>query len=87
MEEINGVIANFKLGGNNKDDKRVIVQLPSTLQLSNKIIGRKVIWISSSKKKFIGKIIKFHGRSNKKVIVEFRKGLPGQALGKKVIIV
>jgi len=46
---------------------------------SGQILGQKVLW-KGEKKKFIGKIVGFHGK-NGAVRVKFKKGVPGQALG------
>jgi len=46
------------------------------------LIGQKVVW-KGEKKALFGKIKSFHGK-NGVVIVKFKKGLPGQAIGKKV---
>ena len=46
---------------------------------SGQILGQKVLW-KGEKKKFIGKIVGFHGK-NGAVRVKFKKGVPSQALG------
>lgn len=47
------------------------------------LLGRKVLW-SSSHVKIAGRIISVHGK--KAVVVRFRRGLPGQAIGTRVFI-
>ena len=47
------------------------------------LLGMKVVWSSPSKKNFIGKVTRVHGR-NGIVAARFSKGLPGIALMQKV---
>lgn len=49
------------------------------------LIGQKVVW-KGEKKRLIGKIIGFHG-NNGVVRVNFKKGVPGQALGTTVELI
>ncbi|MCD6547115.1 MAG: 50S ribosomal protein L35ae [Nanoarchaeota archaeon] len=45
-------------------------------------LGKKVIVQVSKNKKFIGKIVALHGKKGV-VRARFKKGLPGQVIGKK----
>lgn len=51
-----------------------------------KLVGKKVVWKTVSGKEIRGKITKTHGNKGE-VLARFMKGLPGQALGKKVEII
>ncbi len=80
-----GIIINFKLG-NKYDGKKTILEIEgiNNHRKASQMIGRKVVWIHpKSKEKFIGKIIRIHGKRGR-VIAIFRKALPGIALGEKV---
>ncbi|MEM4348758.1 MAG: 50S ribosomal protein L35ae [Candidatus Anstonellaceae archaeon] len=49
------------------------------------LIGKKVVFKTSTGKEIIGKISKAHGNSGA-VLARFDKGLPGQAIGAEVSI-
>ena len=49
-------------------------------------IGRKVVWISPSGSRLIGKVIGVHGRKGV-LKVRFRKGLPGEVIGTELIVI
>ena len=82
-----GYILSYRLGGNRQYEKFVIVEVPGIedYERACSLIGRKVVWISSSGKKFVGKIVRAHGRRGR-LLARFEKPLPGQALGTKVAI-
>ena len=50
-----------------------------------KLIGREVVWETSSGKLLRGKIVKTHGRKGV-VRAIFEKGLPGESIGTKLKI-
>ena len=57
------------------------------IQEANKLIGRTVVWSSSSGKEIKGKISRAHG-NNGAVRAHFKKkGVPGQALGQRIMII
>lgn len=49
-------------------------------------IGRKVLWVSPSDSRLIGKVVGVHGR-NGVLKVRFRKGLPGEAIGTEFTVI
>ena len=78
------VIVNYRQGGNRQYNNEMIVQVNDidNKEKAKSLIGKKILWISPSKKEFIGLIKKQHG--NKGALrVRFDKGLPGQAIGNK----
>ncbi|RLE58378.1 MAG: 50S ribosomal protein L35ae [Thermoprotei archaeon] len=81
-------IVNFELGGKRQYPDRVIIEIEGVKSLAEamRFINKKVVWITPTGKKIIGKIRRPHGRKGKLLAV-FRKGLPGQALGTKVLII
>lgn len=56
-----------------------------TKEEANKLVGKKVVWLTSSGKKFVGKVSAPHG-GNGVLRARFRRGLPGQAINTVVKI-
>ncbi len=83
-----GWIVHFRLGGNRYYPRQVILEIPGIKSRDfYKLIGRKVVWKNpQTNKKFVGKIVRQHGKGGR-VIAVFRKSLPGQALGTEVEII
>jgi ribosomal protein L35AE/L33A len=84
-----GVISNYKRGRHTVHSKHCILVFPNfeTRKEANKLIGRTVMWRSSTGKELKGIINRAHG-NNGAVRAHFkRKGVPGQALGQKVTII
>ncbi len=80
---------NYRGSHHTQDNKRMIIQPEGSAKKEDaeKLVGKTVIWSSSSGKKISGSITKAHGNSGA-VLVRFDdKGLPGQSLGTKVDIV
>ena len=78
------VIVNYRQGGNRQYNNEMIVQVNDidNKEKAKSLVGKKILWLSSTKKEFIGIIKKQHG--NKGALrVRFDKGLPGQAIGNK----
>ena len=65
----------------------MVIKVTGTIKKeeADKLKGKKVIWKSPAGKEMSGVIKKAHGNSGA-VLVKFEKGLPGQAIGKKVEI-
>ena len=84
-----GVISNYKRGRHTVHQKHCILVFSkiNTRKDANKLIGRIVMWRSSSGKELKGTITRSHG-NNGAVRAHFKKaGVPGQALGKTVKII
>jgi large subunit ribosomal protein L35Ae len=84
-----GVISNYKRGRHTVHQKHCILVFPkiNTRKEANKLIGRIVMWKSSTGKELKGTITRSHG-NNGAVRAHFKKaGVPGQALGKIVKII
>ncbi|MBY8986712.1 MAG: 50S ribosomal protein L35ae [Candidatus Lokiarchaeota archaeon] len=84
-----GVISNYKRGRHTVHQKHCILVFPgiNTRKNANKLIGRTVVWISSSGKELKGTITRAHGNHGA-TRAHFKKaGVPGQALGKVVKII
>ena len=82
-----GIINNFRGGKHTKYDNQmiVIVKTLDTKAKAKNILGKKVVWESPAGKKINGTVSNIHGNSGA-VKVLFEKGMPGQAIGQKVII-
>lgn len=83
-----GVIMNYKGSHHTQDPKRMIIapENSESKESAEKLVGKKVIWTSTSGKKISGIITKAHGNSGA-VLAQFdEKGLPGQAIGTKIDI-
>jgi len=84
-----GVISNYKRGRHTVHQKHCILVFSAikTRKDANKLIGRIVVWKSSSGKELKGTISRAHGNHGA-VRAHFKKaGVPGQALGKTVKII
>ncbi|MFX1487804.1 MAG: 50S ribosomal protein L35ae [Promethearchaeota archaeon] len=84
-----GAISNYKRGRHTIHQKHCVIVFPNikTRKSANKLIGRTVMWVSSTGKELKGVITRAHG-NNGAVRAHFKKaGVPGQALGQKVKII
>jgi len=84
---IEGRIVHFRLGAKSQNPKEVIVEVVgvNNVKEASKLLHRKVIWKNERGLEIIGKVKRLHGRKGR-VIVRFRKPLPGQAVGTSVLI-
>lgn len=84
-----GIISNYKRGRHTVHQKHCIIVFPTikTKKEANKLVGRTVVWISTTGKELKGVITRSHG-NNGAVRAHFKNaGVPGQALGTKVNII
>ena len=84
-----GTISNYKRGRHTVHQKHCILVFSDIKNRkdANRLIGRTVVWKSSSGKELKGKITRAHG-NNGAVRAHFKKaGVPGQALGTKIRII
>jgi large subunit ribosomal protein L35Ae len=84
---MDAIISNFRLGRHTKSNNHMIVLVPgiSNKDKASSLVDKKVTWKSPSGKEISGKIASSHGNKGA-VRVIFEKGMPGQAIGKKVTI-
>ncbi len=82
-----GRVMNYRIGIRTQKSHESLIQFTDidTVKKAGSLLGRKVVW-KGCKKKFIGKIVGFHGK-NGAVRVRFKKGLPGQAIGDTVELI
>ncbi len=87
MEKIKGIICNYKGGKSTRIFNELIIKIENFENLDN-LAGKTVIYewnTKKGKKEIRGKILRKYGKD--KVIARFRRGLPGDALGKEVTII
>lgn len=81
------VIVNFKRGRHRQTTNQMILKIEGsdTKEKAAKFVGKKVTFSSPAGKKIEGEIRAPHG--NKGALrALFEKGLPGQSIGKKVVV-
>ncbi len=79
-----GIILSYRRGRRTVNHNQMILEFPDE-KIPASLIGRKVMWKSTSGKELHGKIIALHGRKGA-VRASFSKGLPGQALGERITL-
>ena len=79
------IIVNFRGSRRRKNFSQLILKIEKIdeKKKAEALIGKEVIWKTTSKKEIKGKITAAHGNSGA-VRAKFEKGLPGQSLGSKV---
>jgi len=81
-----GVIKNFKRGRKTYTGNQMIVYgLAKSKEEAGKLVGKKAVWKSPAGKEINGEIRSAHGNKGA-VRVLFSSGMPGQAIGSKVVI-
>ena len=82
-----GTIASFRGSRRTRTMNHIIIRANaiSSITKAKTLENKKVSWKTPSGKEILGKIVAPHGNSGA-VRAIFEKGLPGQALGKKVQI-
>ena len=82
-----GRITNYRLGNSMQYPHECLIQFnhEDLVSRAGELIGQEVFW-KSKNKEFIGKIAGFHGK-NDVLKVNFKKGVPGQAIGTLVNLI
>ena len=82
-----GVIVHFRGSRRVKRHNQMIVQVDdvNNKDKASQLIGKKVIWKTSSGKQLAGQVTAIHGNSGA-LRVRFETGMPGQSIGTKVMI-
>ena len=80
-------IVNYRMGRHRQYNNQMIIQVENIdkREKAKHLIGKRVLWLSPTKKELTGVIKKEHG-NNGALRVIFDKGLPGQALGTNIAI-
>ena len=82
-----GTIVNFRGGRHTQTGNQMVIMVNgiSDKEKAKGLIGKKVVWITPTKREISGKITFAHGNSGA-VRALFETGMPGQAVGQKVRI-
>lgn len=83
-----GIIVNYRGSYKSRNTKQIIIKIEGvdSPEKASKLIGKKVTWKTPSNKEISGEISSTHGNSGALRAIFKDKGLPGQALGKKITI-
>lgn len=81
-------LLSYRRGRHTQTPNQLLLEIEGcdTKAMASGFVGRRVIWKSPSGKEIYGKITQPHGTSGA-LRARFSRGLPGDALGKKVEIV
>ena len=82
-----GIIKNFKRGRKTQTTNQMVVVVKGVekKEKAAELVGKKVVWKSPAEKEINGEVRSAHG--NKGALrVLFETGMPGQAIGDKVVI-
>ena len=82
-----GTIVNFRGGRHTQYNNQMIIQVEELKdrEKAKAVVGKKVTWLNEKGNAIVGKISGCHGNSGCLRAI-FEKGMPGQAIGKKVNI-
>ena len=83
-QKIYGKITNYRVGNKSQTPKECLIEFQgfTSSATAGKLVGQKVSW-KSGKSSILGQVRYIHGK-NGMVIVRFRHGLPGEAVGTTV---
>jgi large subunit ribosomal protein L35Ae len=84
-----GILVNFRLGKHTKSPNQMVLQIEGidSKEKAAKLAGKEVAWKTPAEKanEIKGKISMPHGSKGAMRVI-FERGMPGQAVGKKVKI-
>lgn len=82
-----GVIKNFRRGRKTQTTNQMIVVIKGVdkKEKAAELVGKSVVWKSPAGKEIKGEVRSAHGNSGALRIL-FEKGMPGQAIGNKVVV-
>lgn len=80
-----GVIVNFRGGLHTQRNNQMVVKVSSVNSKTSaeKLVGKKVVWVSPAGKQISGLVAKAHGNTGA-LSVRFERGMPGQSVGSRV---
>lgn len=78
-----GRILGYRGGKRTQFKRQMIVELKIGDKETQEFLGKEVVWKNPKGKEIRGEVTKEHG-NKRKVIVNFEKGLPGQAINDEV---
>ena len=82
-----GIIKNYRRGVRTINMQQAVIEISGVAdkKKANSLAGKEVSWKSVAGKEIRGKILSAHG-SRGAVRARFERGLPGQAVGQKVMV-
>ncbi len=82
-----GVIKNFRRGRKTQTTNQMIVVIKGVdkKEKAAELVGKSVVWKSPAGKEIKGEVRSAHGNSGA-IRILFEKGMPGQAIGNKVVV-
>lgn len=82
-----GIIVNYKQGRHTQTTNQMIVKVSGmdSKEKAEKLVGKKVVYTNERGNAITGEVRSAHGNSGA-LRVLFEKGMPGQAISKKVVI-
>lgn len=81
-----GLILSYRHGSNEQYPRQVLVGVPVDRKSVHGLIGAKVIARDEYGNVYTGKVTKVLGSRNPKLVVVFGRSVPGQLIGKPVIV-
>lgn len=83
-----GIVTSFRRGRHTVTTNQIIIEVTGITNRkdASRLIGKKVVYTTESGKKLVGVVTSPHGNGGK-VRARFKKGLPGQIVGKRVVII
>jgi large subunit ribosomal protein L35Ae len=85
MDVTSGRILNFRLGLKRRYPRELLVKLGESEADVARLIGRKVLLTDAHGNKYVGKVLRPHGRRGV-AVVRFRKDPPGDVIGREVTV-
>ncbi len=81
-------IANFRKGVHSQKTNQMVLYINGidSKDKAKSLIGKSVVWKSPAGKEIKGKVSNVHG-NNGAVRAIFEKGMPGQSVGSKIVVV
>lgn len=81
-----GLALSYRRGSSEQYPRQVLVSVPVDRKSVHSLIGAKVLVKDKYGNIYIGKVTKVLGSRNPKLVAVFKKGVPGQLIGKPVIV-
>ena len=82
-----GTIVNFRGSRRVKRTNQMVVKVEGldSKEKASKLVGKKAVWKTTGDKNMNGEVTAVHGNSGA-LRVRFDTGMPGQSIGKKIVI-
>ena len=84
-----GIITSYRRGMHRMHPSQILCKFDDfdTYKTASKLIGHEIEWMSETGKSIRGKVTRVHGKKGVVRVQMKNKGVPGQAIGAKVIII